>query len=143
VLKPFASDRNVYGVAAFAPDGRLLAGFGKYPPRLLSAADVKYSDDRVLVTVRDVNVGDAASGHLLVALSTEHIAGSRFRAAHFPAMMTAVVLLFAILLALAHAFSVMMSEVVRMFEERRQMERTEKDRLENSSPNAPKTGAWP
>jgi signal transduction histidine kinase len=45
-------------------------------------------------------------------------------------MTTAVVLLFAILLALAHAFSVMMSEVVRMFEERRQMERTEKQRLE-------------
>ncbi len=45
-------------------------------------------------------------------------------------MTTAVVLLFAILLALAHSFSVMMSEVVRMFEERRQMERTEKQRLE-------------
>ena len=42
----------------------------------------------------------------------------------------AVVLLFAILLALAHSFSVMMSEVVRMFEERRQMARTEKQRLE-------------
>ncbi len=52
------------------------------------------------------------------------------RAAQFPAMTTAVVLLFAILLALAHSFSVMMSEVVRMFEERRQMERTEKERLE-------------
>jgi signal transduction histidine kinase len=44
--------------------------------------------------------------------------------------MTAVILLFAILLALANSFSVMMSECVRMFEERRQLERTEKERLE-------------
>jgi signal transduction histidine kinase len=130
VLKPLANDRNVYGVAVYAPDGRLLAGYGHFPPKATNANDVKYDDDRVLVTVRDVPVGDATSGHLVLALSTEHIAGSRFRAAHFPAMTTAVVLLFAILLALAHAFSVMMSEVVRMFEERRQMERTEKQRLE-------------
>jgi signal transduction histidine kinase/uncharacterized membrane protein affecting hemolysin expression len=130
VLNPLASDRNVYGVAVYAPDGRLLAGYGNFPKRILKAADVAYHDDRVLVTVRDVPVADAASGHLLLALSTEHIATNRFRAAHFPAMTTAVVLLFGILLALAHAFSVMMSEVVRMFEERRQMERTEKQRLE-------------
>jgi signal transduction histidine kinase len=84
----------------------------------------------VLLTLRDIPVGEGASGHLYLALSTEHIVSARFRAAQFPAMTTAVVLLFAILLALAHSFSVMMSEVVRMFEERRQMERTEKQRLE-------------
>ena len=92
--------------------------------------EVKLADDRVLLTLRDVPVGEGAPGRLYLALSTEHIASARFRAAQFPAMTTAVVLLFAILLALAHSFSVMMSEVVRMFEERRQMERTEKQRLE-------------
>jgi len=91
---------------------------------------VKLSDDRVQLTLRDINIGEGASGHLYLALSTEHIASARYRAAQFPAMTTAVILLFAILLALAHAFSVMMSEVVRMFEERRQLERTEKQRLE-------------
>jgi signal transduction histidine kinase len=45
-------------------------------------------------------------------------------------MTPAVVLLFAFLLALANSFSVMMSECVRMFDERREMERTEKERLE-------------
>jgi signal transduction histidine kinase len=97
---------------------------------LIGGDQVTLNDDRVLLTLRDINVGEGASGHLFLALSTEHIASARFRAAQFPAMTTAVVLLFAILLALAHSFSVMMSEVVRMFEERRQMERTEKQRLE-------------
>jgi signal transduction histidine kinase len=130
VIEPINSDRNVYGVAVYAPGGRLLAGHGHFPATLVNAADAKFSDDRLLVSVRDVPVGEGAAGHLLLAFSTEHIASARFRAAQFPAMTTAVLLLFAILLALAHSFSVMMSEVVRMFEERRQMERTEKQRLE-------------
>ena len=130
VIEPIKSDRNVYGVAVYAPGGRLLAGHGHFPATLVGAEDAKFSDDRLLVTVNQVSVGEGAAGHLLLAFSTEHIASARFRAAQFPAMTTAVVLLFAILLALAHSFSVMMSEVVRMFEERRQMERTEKERLE-------------
>jgi signal transduction histidine kinase len=130
-LEPLLTDRNVYGVAVYAPGGRRLAAHGRYPATLVSGDVVKLSDDRVLLTVRDIPVGEGAAGHLYLALSTEHIDSARFRAAQFPAMTTAVVLLFAILLALAHAFSVMMSEVVRMFEERRQMERTEKQRLES------------
>jgi signal transduction histidine kinase len=129
-IVPLTTDRNVYGVAVYAPGGRRLAGHGKFPERLVSGDTVKLSDDRVLLTLRDIDIGEGASGRLFLALSTEHISSARFRAAQFPAMTTAVVLLFAILLALAHAFSVMMSEVVRMFEERRQMERTEKQRLE-------------
>ncbi len=129
-IAPLTTDRNVYGVAVYGPGGRRLAGHGHFPATLMSGDEVKLSDDRVLLTLRDINIGEGASGHLYLALSTEHIASARFRAAQFPAMTTAVVLLFAILLALAHAFSVMMSEVVRMFEERRQMERTEKQRLE-------------
>ena len=129
-IAPLTSDRNVYGVAVYGPGGRRLAGHGHFPMTLVSGDDVKLNDDRVLLTLRDINVGEGASGHLYLALSTEHIDSARMRAAQFPAMTTAVVLLFAILLALAHAFSVMMSEVVRMFEERRQMERTEKQRLE-------------
>ena len=130
-IQPLLEDRNVYGVAVYAPGGRRLAAHGRYPATLASGESVKLSDDRVLLTVRDIPVGEGAAGHLYLALSTEHIDSARFRAAQFPAMTTAVVLLFAILLALAHAFSVMMSEVVRMFEERRQMERTEKQRLES------------
>jgi signal transduction histidine kinase len=130
IIAPLQSDRNVYGVAVYAAGGELLAGRGRFPPTVVSDADAQYSDDRVLVTVRELPIGEGVAGHLVLALSTEHIATARFRAAQFPAMTTAVVLLFAILLALAHAFSVMMSEVVRMFEERRQMERTEKQRLE-------------
>ena len=130
-IEPLLTDRNVYGVAVYAPGGRRLAGHGRYPATLASGDQVKLSDDRVLLTVRDIPVGGGAAGHLFLALSIEHIDSARFRAAQFPAMTTAVVLLFAILLALAHAFSVMMSEVVRMFEERRQMERTEKQRLES------------
>ncbi|HYJ40778.1 MAG TPA: ATP-binding protein [Steroidobacteraceae bacterium] len=130
VIAPLLSDRNIYGVAIYAAGGKLLAGHAHFPATLKNASEAKFADDRVLVTVRDVPVGYGASGHVLLALSTEHIASARFRAAQFPAMSTAVVLLFAILLALAHSFSVMMSEVVRMFEERRQMERTEKERLE-------------
>jgi signal transduction histidine kinase len=129
-IEPLRSDRNVYGVAVYAPGGRLLAGHGHFPTTLVSGDDLSLSDDRVMMTLRDIHVGEGASGYLYLALSTEHIVSARFRAAQFPAMTTAVVLLFAILLALAHSFSVMMSEVVRMFEERRQMERTEKERLE-------------
>ncbi len=129
-IQPLATDRNVYGVAVYAPGGRRLAGLGKFPQTLVSGDKVTLTDARVLLTVKDVQVGEGVSGVLYLALSTEHITSARFRAAQFPAMTTAVVLLFAILLALAHSFSVMMSEVVRMFEERRQMERTEKERLE-------------
>jgi len=129
-IEPLHSDRNVYGVAVYAPGGRRLAGYGKFPASLSPGENVKLADDRVMVTLRDIPVDYGAPGRLYLALSTEHIASARFRAAQFPAMTTAVVLLFAILLALAHSFSVMMSEVVRMFEERRQMERTEKVRLE-------------
>ena len=129
-LEPLVNDRNVHGVAVYAPSGRRIAGHGVYPVSLAAGEQVKPADDRVMLTMRDIAVGYGAPGRLYLALSTEHIAQARFRAAQFPAMTTAVVLLFAILLALAHSFSVMMSEVVRLFEERRQMERTEKERLE-------------
>ncbi len=129
-IAPLVTDRNVYGVAVYAPGGRRLAGHGNFPASLAAGEEVKLADDRVLLTLRDVPVGYGSPGRLYLALSTEHIVSARFRAAQFPAMTTAVVLLFSILLALAHSFSVMMSEVVRMFEERRQMERTEKQRLE-------------
>jgi len=129
-LEPLLTDRNVYGVAVYAPGGRRLAGHGKFPATLVGGDEVKPDDDRTQLTLREIKIGEGASGYLYLALSTEHIVSWRFRAAQFPAMTTAVVLLFAILLALAHSFSVMMSEVVRMFEERRQMERTEKERLE-------------
>ena len=130
MIAPLESDKNVYGVAVYTSGGRRLAGHGHFPNTLASGEPVKLADDRVLVSTRDVESGEGASGHLYLALSTDHIHTGRLRAAQFPAMTTAIVLLFAILLALAHSFSVMMSEVVRMFEERRQMERTEKDRLE-------------
>jgi len=130
IIDPLTTDRNVQGVAVYAPGGRRLAGLGQFPISLMGSDQVKLRDNRVQLTLRDIPVGEGASGRLYLALSTEHIFSARFRAAQFPAMITAVVLLFAILLALAHSFSVMMSEVVRMFEERRQMERTEKQRLE-------------
>jgi signal transduction histidine kinase len=130
VIKPLVSDKNVYGVAVYTSNGRRLAGHGNFPNTLALGERATPADDRVLVTLRDIGTADTVSGHLYLALSTEHIHTARLRAAQLPAMTTAVVLLFAILLALAHSFSVMMSEVVRMFEERRQMERTEKERLE-------------
>jgi signal transduction histidine kinase len=129
-IEPLLSDRTVRGIAVYAPGGRRLAGHGNFPTSLAPGEEFKPTDDRVIVTMRDIPVGYGAPGRLYLALSTENIASARVRAAQFPAMTTAVVLLFAILLALAHSFSVMMSEVVRMFEERRQMERTEKVRLE-------------
>ena len=130
MIAPLVSDKNVYGVAVYTSSGRRLAGHGQFPNTLAAGESVKLADDRVLVTTREIEAGEGASGHLYLALSTEHIHTGRLRAAQFFAMTTAIVLLFAILLALAHSFSVMMSEVVRMFEERRQMERTEKERLE-------------
>ena len=131
VIAPLRNERNVYGVGIYGHGGRLLAGHGQIPASMQGGrSDANYDHDRVLVTVREVPIEKGISGHLVLALSTDHIATARMRAAQFPAMTTAVVLLFAILLALAHSFSVMMSEVVRMFEERRQMERTEKERLE-------------
>jgi signal transduction histidine kinase len=130
MIAPLVSDKNVYGVAVYTSSGRRLAGHGHFPNTLAPGESVKLADDRVLVTTRELEVGEGTSGHLYLALSTEHIHTGRLRAAQFFAMTTAIVLLFAILLALAHSFSVMMSEVVRMFEERRQMERTEKQRLE-------------
>jgi signal transduction histidine kinase len=130
ILKPLLSDRNVYGAAVYSPSGRRLAGVGHYP-RTFSAGDVvDLGDDRVFVTIRDVSVNEGQVGHVFLALSTEHIASARFRSAQFPAFTTAIILLFAVLLSLAHSFSVMMSECVRMFEERRQMEASEKERLE-------------
>lgn len=130
VIKPLESDRNVYAIGVYGVDGRLMAGHGNVPATLKSAADARLPDDRTYMLVREVPIEQGASGHLLLALSTEHIATARLRAAQFPAVTTALVLLFAILLALANSFSVMMSECVRMFEERREMERTEKQRLE-------------
>jgi signal transduction histidine kinase len=129
-LDPLQSDRSVYGAAVYTSGGRRLAAIGHFPTTLMSDRDIKLAEDRVMVALREISVGDGKPAHLFLALSTEHITSARFRAAQFPAMITAVVLLFCILLALAHSFSVMMSEVVRMFEERRQMERTEKQRLE-------------
>jgi len=129
-IDPLAAEGNVYGVAVYNSGGRRLAGHGQYPATLTSGEKVVLADDRVLIAVREIHVGEGAAGLLYLALSSEHIVSARFRAAQFPAMTTAVVLLFAILLALAHSFSVMMSEVVRLFEERRLMERTEKQRLE-------------
>jgi signal transduction histidine kinase/uncharacterized membrane protein affecting hemolysin expression len=130
VIRPLESDRNVFAIAVYAPDGRLLAGHGRFPPTLKHRDQADVGDDRVYMTLRAIDVGQGAPGHLLLALSTEHIATARMRAAQVPAMTTAVVLLFSILLALASSFSVMMSECVRMFEERRELERTEKQRLE-------------
>jgi signal transduction histidine kinase len=130
VIRPVASDKNVFGIAVYAADGKLLAGHGRFPPTLVHRDQAKLDDDRVFLSVRQIPVEEGVAGHLLLALSTEHIVTGRFRAALFLAMTTAVLLLFSILLALAHSFSVMMSECVRLFEERRQMERTEKDRLE-------------
>jgi signal transduction histidine kinase len=129
-IHPMVSDKNVVGVAVYAPGGRRLAGHGHYPERLTVDDRPTLADDRVLITTRDITTDEGTSGRLFIALSTEHIFTARFRAAQFWGMTTAVVLLFAILLALAHSFSVMMSEVVRMFDERREMERTEKQRLE-------------
>jgi signal transduction histidine kinase len=130
VIRPLASDRNVFGVGVYSVEGGLLASHGAVPETLLAPGDARLDDDRTHMVVREVPIEQGRSGFVLLALSTEHIATARMRAAQFPAMTTAVVLLFAILLALAHSFSVMMSEVVRLFEERRQMARTEKDRLE-------------
>jgi signal transduction histidine kinase len=130
VIKPLKSDRNVFGIGVYSVDGRLLAGHGQVPSKLKSAGDARLLDDRTHMVVREVPIEQGSSGLLLLALSTEHIATARMRAAQFPAMTTALVLLFAILLALANSFSVMLSECVRMFEERREMERTEKQRLE-------------
>jgi len=130
VLKPLTTDRTVHGAAVYAPSGRRLAGIGRFPETFGSSDSTTHSDNRVVVTIRDISVNEGEVGHLYLALSTEFIDSARFRAAQFPAMITAIILLFAILLALAHSFSVMMSECVRMFEERRQMERTEKERLE-------------
>ncbi|HUQ09462.1 MAG TPA: hypothetical protein VM146_04040, partial [Steroidobacteraceae bacterium] len=130
VIQPLKSDRNVFGIGVYSVSGKLLASHGSVPSRLASAAEARLMDDRTYMIVRDVPIEKGASGRLLLALSTEHIATARMRAAQFPAMTTALVLLFAILLALANSFSVMMSECVRMFEERREMERTEKQRLE-------------
>ncbi len=130
VIRPLESDRNVFGAAVYGVDGKLLAGHGQFPATLTQRDRAALDDDRVFLTVREVPVGEGESGHLLLALSTEHITTARMRAAQFPAMTTALVLLFSILLALANSFSVMMSECVRMFDERREMERTEKERLE-------------
>ena len=98
-IAPLITDRNVYGVAVYAPSGRRLAGHGHYPASLVSGEKLTLADDRVLVTLRDIPVGEGTVGQLYLALSTEHIVSARFRAAQFPAMTTAVVLLFAILLA--------------------------------------------
>ena len=130
VLKPLLTDRNIFGAAVYAPSGRRLAGIGRFPGTLASGDQVKLSDDRVLISVRDISVNEGEVGHLFLALSTEHIDSARFRSAQFPAFTTAIIVLFAVLLSLAHSFSVMMSECVRMFEERRQMEASEKERLE-------------
>ncbi|HEX6637040.1 MAG TPA: ATP-binding protein [Steroidobacteraceae bacterium] len=130
VIRPLESDRNVFGIGVYSTDGRLLASHGVVPMTLTRAAEAHLGDDRTYMVTREVPIEQGVSGHLLLALSTEHIATARMRAAQFPAMTTALVLLFAILLALANSFSVMMSECVRMFAERREMERTEKERLE-------------
>ena len=64
VIDAARSDRNVYGVAVYGPGGRLLAGHGHFPAALVSGEDAKFTDDRVLVTVREMPVGEGAVGHL-------------------------------------------------------------------------------
>jgi signal transduction histidine kinase len=130
ILESLAVDRNVHGAALYDAGGRRMAAVGKHPETLLHGDLAQVDEDRIVISTREIHAGEGAAGMLYLALSTEHILTARNRSAQFAAMTTAVVLLFAILLALAHAFSVMMSEVVRMFEERRQLARTEKERLE-------------
>ena len=60
VIEPLRTDRNVYGVAVYAPGGRRLAGHGKFPATLVSGDQVKLADDRVLLTLREINVGEGA-----------------------------------------------------------------------------------
>ena len=50
-IRPLSTDRNVYGVAVYAPGGRRLAGLGKFPATLTTTDTVKLRDDRVLMTL--------------------------------------------------------------------------------------------
>ena len=77
-IQPLATDRNVYGVAVYAPGGRRLAGLGKFPQTLVSGDKVTLTDARVLLSVKDVQIGEGVSGVLYLALSTEHITSARF-----------------------------------------------------------------
>ena len=81
VIKPLESDRNVYGIAVYAIGGQLLAGHGRVPPTLKSREDARLDEDRVFLVVREIPIEQGASGHLLLALSTDHIATARMRAA--------------------------------------------------------------
>src|SRR5690606_23493251 len=72
-IEPVIGDRNVYGVAVYGPGGRRLAGHGRYPASMVHGDPVNLADDRVLLTVQDIHVGEGASGQLYLALSTEHI----------------------------------------------------------------------
>ena len=67
-LEPLFTDRNVYGVAVYSPEGRRLAGHGIYPETLVSGQAVTPADDRVLLTLRDIPAGDGQVGHLYLAL---------------------------------------------------------------------------
>jgi hypothetical protein len=102
LIQPLVTDRNVYGVAVYAPGGRRLAGHGHFPVSLVRAN--KCISPTIACCCRGATSGGQwQAGHVFLALSTEHIASARFRAAQFPAMTTAIVLLFCILLALAHS----------------------------------------
>src|SRR5690349_2298237 len=56
VIAPLQSDKNVYGVAVYAPGGKLLAGHGHFPAKVTAATDAVFDDDRVLVSVRELPV---------------------------------------------------------------------------------------
>jgi len=66
-IEPLLTDRNVYGVAIYAPGGRRLAGHGNFPAALSATDDVKLADDRVMITLRDVPVGYGSPGRLYLA----------------------------------------------------------------------------
>src|SRR5687767_15663955 len=56
----------------------------KKPGTLASRDQVNLSDDRVLITVRDIIVNDGHVCRLFLALSPEPLDSARSRSAHFP-----------------------------------------------------------
>jgi len=70
ILNSYSADRDIEGIAVYAPDGALIAGRGVRPERLRSVVVEAAADARHVVAVADVKSRDGSPGRLYLSLST-------------------------------------------------------------------------
>ena len=99
VLASYSDDRDLDGIAVYAPDGALIEGTGDRPERLRDMAAGIATDARHVVAIVDVKSRDGASGRLYLSFSTREIDALQRRYTWIASSVGAVIVLCALFLA--------------------------------------------